>query len=64
MGDSKIFQWLKNTGEVAQTEMRRVFNMGIGLCVSDFTHQVFNRKSSDPALPANPLERLFQDQVR
>ena len=34
----KIFQWLQNTGEVADAEMRRVFNMGIGLCVivSDF----------------------------
>ena len=29
----KIFQWLQNTGEVADAEMRRVFNMGIGLCV-------------------------------
>jgi phosphoribosylformylglycinamidine cyclo-ligase len=28
-----IFQWLQNTGGVANSEMRRVFNMGIGLCV-------------------------------
>ncbi len=33
-----IFRWLQNTGNVADAEMRRVFNMGIGLCVivSDF----------------------------
>ena len=28
-----IFQWLQQTGDVATSEMRRVFNMGIGMAV-------------------------------
>ena len=29
----KLFQWLQNAGNVAESEMHRVFNCGIGLCV-------------------------------
>jgi phosphoribosylformylglycinamidine cyclo-ligase len=28
-----LFQWLQNAGNVAESEMRRVFNCGIGMCV-------------------------------
>lgn len=55
-----IFQFLQNAGSVAPTEMRRVFNMGIGMAmiVSDFYASSVQAKLSESGIDAQPIGKI------
>jgi phosphoribosylformylglycinamidine cyclo-ligase len=55
-----IFDWLQTTGNVAESEMRRVFNMGIGmaLVVSDFYASSIATQISDLGIACVPIGKI------
>lgn len=55
-----IFDWLQATGNVADSEMRRVFNMGIGmaLVVSEFYAPSIAAQISDLGIPCVPVGKI------
>ena len=55
-----IFDWLQATGNVAESEMRRVFNMGIGmaLVVSEFYAPSIASQISDLGIACVPVGRI------
>ena len=57
-----IFRWLQETGNIADSEMRRVFNMGIGmaLVVSDFYASSIASQISDLGIPCVPVGKIVR----
>ncbi len=55
-----IFQWLQATGSVADSEMRRVFNMGIGLAViaSDFYADSIASQITKSGFSCQPIGKI------
>jgi len=55
-----IFDWLQKTGNVAESEMRRVFNMGVGmaLVVSDFYAPSIASQISDLGISCVPVGKI------
>lgn len=55
-----IFQWLQATGEVATSEMRRVFNQGIGMTivVSDFYAQSIAAQLQSSGVDCFPIGKI------
>jgi phosphoribosylformylglycinamidine cyclo-ligase len=55
-----IFDWLQATGNIADSEMRRVFNMGIGmaLVVSDFYAPSIASQISELGIPCVPIGKI------
>ena len=55
-----IFDWLQSTGNVAESEMRRVFNMGIGmaLVVSEFYASSIASQISDLGIACVPVGKI------
>ncbi len=55
-----IFQWLQKTGGIETAEMRRVFNMGIGLAavVSEFYAASIASQISDLGIPCVPIGKI------
>ena len=55
-----IFDWLQSTGNVADSEMRRVFNMGIGmaLVVSDFYAASITSQIKELGVDCVPVGRI------
>lgn len=55
-----IFEWLQSTGGIAETEMRRVFNMGIGmaLVVSEFYAASIAAQINDLGLPCFAIGQI------
>lgn len=55
-----IFEWLQSTGGIAETEMRRVFNMGIGmaLIVSEFYAASIAAQINDLGLPCVAIGQI------
>ena len=56
-----LFQWLQNAGNVAESEMHRVFNCGIGMCVVVARENVQQalallRAAGEPALEIGRIE--------
>lgn len=56
----KIFQWLQETGEVETQEMRRVFNMGIGMAaiVSEFYASSIASRITDLGIDCMPIGKI------
>jgi phosphoribosylformylglycinamidine cyclo-ligase len=56
----QIFQWLQKTGDVQTSEMRRVFNMGLGLAivVSDFYAASVKDQIQDLGIDCFPIGRI------
>lgn len=56
-----IFRWLQETGGVANSEMRRVFNMGIGLAVivSDFYAASIQSQIQKSGFNCRPIGRII-----
>jgi len=57
----KLFQWLQSAGNVAESEMHRVFNCGIGMCVvvaKEHAQQALEllRAAGEPALEIGRIE--------
>jgi phosphoribosylformylglycinamidine cyclo-ligase len=57
----KLFQWLQSAGNVAESEMHRVFNCGIGMCVvvaKEHAQRVLEllRAAGEPALEIGRIE--------
>lgn len=57
-----IFQWLQKIGGVETTEMRRVFNMGIGMAVvvSDFYAASIASKINDLGVRCQPIGKIVK----
>ena len=57
-----IFRWLQQTGDVETSEMRRVFNMGIGMAavVSDFYAPSIASKINDLGVSCRPIGRIVK----
>ena len=57
-----IFRWLQETGAVETSEMRRVFNMGIGMIavVSDFYAASIAAQINDLGVRCQPIGRIVQ----
>jgi phosphoribosylformylglycinamidine cyclo-ligase len=55
-----IFDWLQQTGEIAESEMRRVFNMGIGMVavVSDYYAASVAAQLEALGVPAFPIGEI------
>ena len=55
-----IFQWLQNTGRVETSEMRRVFNMGIGMAivVSDFYAASVAAQIEETGVGCKPIGKI------
>ena len=55
-----IFEWLSKTGDVEMSEMRRVFNMGIGLAmvVSDFYSAKICSRLNELGVQCDPIGRI------
>ncbi len=55
-----IFEWLQSTGNIADSEMRRVFNMGIGmaLVVSEFYAPSIAAQINDLGIPCVPVGKI------
>ncbi|MBL6725699.1 MAG: phosphoribosylformylglycinamidine cyclo-ligase, partial [Rubripirellula sp.] len=58
----KIFQWLQKTGEIDDSEMRRVFNMGIGMAVivSDFYSTSIQSQIQASGFTCQPIGKIIQ----
>ena len=56
-----IFQWLQETGGVADSEMRRVFNMGIGLAVivSEFYASSIQSQIENSGFNCKPIGKII-----
>ena len=56
----KIFGWLQETGGVETQEMRRVFNMGIGMAaiVSDFYASSIASRVSELGIECMPIGKI------
>jgi phosphoribosylformylglycinamidine cyclo-ligase len=57
-----IFQWLQQTGNVEESEMRRVFNMGIGmaLVVSEFYAASIASQINGLGTPCVPVGKIIR----
>ncbi|KAA5541366.1 phosphoribosylformylglycinamidine cyclo-ligase [Roseiconus nitratireducens] len=55
-----IFRFLQQTGEVSDAEMRRVFNMGIGMAmvVSEFYASSIQSQLTQIGMPCQPIGRI------
>lgn len=55
-----IFDWLQQTGEIAESEMRRVFNMGIGMIavVSDADAADVSSQLKDAGVETFPIGKI------
>ena len=61
-----VFSWLQSLGNVEQDEMRRVFNMGIGLAliVSPFYAENISRRLSDAGFANQEIGKVASGQGR
>ncbi len=53
-----VFQWLMDTGQISESEMRRTFNLGIGfvlICPQDSVDGVIDYVNNDAGLSAWPI---------
>ncbi|MEE2935606.1 MAG: phosphoribosylformylglycinamidine cyclo-ligase [Planctomycetota bacterium] len=55
-----IFGWLQKTGKIETSEMRRVFNMGIGMTavVSEFYAASIASQINDAGVPCHPVGKI------
>jgi phosphoribosylformylglycinamidine cyclo-ligase len=55
-----VFRWLQQTGQIATSEMRRVFNMGIGMAavVSEFYAASIASQINDLGIDCRPVGRI------
>jgi phosphoribosylformylglycinamidine cyclo-ligase len=55
-----IFGWLQETGKIETSEMRRVFNMGIGMTavVSEFYAASIASQINDAGVPCHPVGKI------
>ena len=55
-----VFRFLQESGSVADSEMRRVFNMGIGMAmiVSDFYSSSIQSQLAESGIQAAPIGRI------
>ena len=64
-----LFQWLQNAGNVAESEMHRVFNCGIGMCVVVARENVQQalallRAAGEPALEIGRIEARWDGEAQ
>ncbi len=55
-----IYKWLQETGEIETKEMRRIFNMGIGMCavVSEFYATSIMAQIANCGIACQPIGRI------